>query len=95
MSREASKVGRLPEFFQNAIRIDIIFQWTTIRQDFLILAEDTVICSWISRDELTLKSGDTIIYDRHAQTFIFKKIAGKWKIIYQHDSGIPRIEKQE
>ena len=54
-----------------------VYKWATIRQDFLILAEDTVICPWVSRDELTLKSGDTIIYDRHAHTFIFKKIAGR------------------
>lgn len=40
-------------------------------------------------DANKLMPGDKITYDPHAYTMVFKKIAGQWKVIYSHDSGIP------
>jgi hypothetical protein len=69
------------------------YKWTTTHQDFIFLAKDIVICSWDVKDESLMKSGDKIIYDPHAYTMIFKKIAGQWKVFYSHDSGIAVTQK--
>jgi hypothetical protein len=69
------------------------WKWTTTRQDFIFLTKDIVICAWDGKDETILKSGDKITYDPHAYTLVFKKIAGQWKVIYSHDSGIPVTKK--
>ncbi len=67
--------------------------WTTTRQDFIFITRDNVICAWDGRNETILKSGDTITINPHAYTMVFKKIAGYWKIIYSHDSGVPVMAK--
>jgi hypothetical protein len=77
------------DFFNSATA----YKWTTTRQDFMVVSKDIVICAWDGKDETILKSGDKIIYDPHAYTFVFKKIEGQWKIIYSHDSGIPVTKK--
>jgi len=77
------------EFFNSATS----WKWTTIRQNFIVLSKDIVICSWDGKDETILKSGDKITYDPHAYTIVFKKIAGQWKVIYQQDSGIAVTQK--
>ena len=69
------------------------WKWTSTRQDFIFLAKDIVICAWVGKDETLMKSGDKITYDPHAYTLIFKKIAGQWKVIYSHDSGIAVTQK--
>jgi hypothetical protein len=68
-------------------------KWITTRQDFTFLTKDIVICAWDGKDETLMKSGDKIIIDPHAFTMVFKKIAGQWKVIYSHDSGIAVTEK--
>jgi hypothetical protein len=69
------------------------WKWTTTRQDFMFLTKDIVICAWDGKDETILKSGDKITYDPHAYTMVFRKIAGQWKAIYSHDSGIAVTRK--
>ena len=69
------------------------WKWTTTRQDFTFVSRDMVICAWDGKDETTLKLGDKIIYDPHAYTMIFRKIAGQWKAVYSHDSGLPVTQK--
>jgi hypothetical protein len=56
---------------------------------------DTVLKSLYNynKDGANLISGDKITFDPHAYTIVFKKVAGQWKVIYQHDSGIPVTEK--
>jgi len=68
-------------------------KWTTFRQDFIFITKDIVICAWVGKDETILKSGDKVTYDPHAYTLIFKNIAGQWKAIYSHDSGIAVTQK--
>jgi hypothetical protein len=46
-----------------------------------------------NKDEAASVPGDKIIFDPHAYTLVFKKVAGQWKVIYQHDSGIPVTQK--
>jgi hypothetical protein len=64
------------------------YKWTTIRQDFIFVTKDIVMCAWIGKDEAFWKSGDKMTCDPHAYTLVFKKIAGRWKLLYSHDSGI-------
>lgn len=78
-----------PDFFDSLTA----WKWTTTRQDFIFLTKDIVICAWDGKDETFLKSGDKITIDPHAYTMVFKKIAGQWKVIYSHDSGIPVTQK--
>jgi hypothetical protein len=78
-----------PDFFNSVIS----WKWTTTRQDYIILTKDIVICAWDGKDETTMKSGDKVTIDPHAYTMVFKKIAGQWRVIYNHDSGIPVTQK--
>jgi hypothetical protein len=54
-----------------------------------VLGKDAAICAWEGNDETILKSGDKILYDPHAITFVLKRIEGQWKVTYTHESGIP------
>ena len=62
---------------------------TTVHEEFKVIARTVVICVWEGKDENIMKSGDTLIYDPHAITFVFTKIADQWKVTYTHESGIP------
>jgi len=81
------------KFWMDSVESVTAIKWTTTRQDFTFVTKDIVICAWDGKDETTLKSGDKITYDPHAYTMIFKKIAGQWKAVYSHDSGIGVTQK--
>jgi ketosteroid isomerase-like protein len=40
-----------------------------------------------------MKSGDIVVYAPHVYTMVFKRIAGQWKVVWSHDSGIPVTHK--
>ena len=69
------------------------YQYTTLRQDFMVVDRDLVICAWVLKDEVINKSGDTIVYSQHPYTLVFRRIAGQWKVVWSHDSGVPVILK--
>jgi len=69
------------------------FKLATVRDEFPILTKDLVIYVWCGNDELTLKSGDKIKYDPDAQTFVFRKLDGKWKMVYLHESATITTQK--
>jgi SnoaL-like domain len=69
------------------------WKWTTTRQHFMVVNQDVVIGAWIGKDETIMKSGDTVLYDPHVYTLVFKRIAGQWKIVWSHDSGLPVTHK--
>ena len=75
------------------VRSATSYQWTTTRLDFLFMTKDVVICALDGKDEVIMKSGDRQTCDRHAYTMVFKKIAGQWKVVYSHDSGIVVTQK--
>lgn len=56
---------------------------------------DSALNNLYAKNENTLMSGDKITYDPHAYTLVFKKVAGQWRVIYSHDSGIPITQKTE
>jgi hypothetical protein len=82
-------VKNVPEAFKTMTA----YRWTTTRQDCLFMTKDMVICAWDGRDETIMNTGDRVIYDPHAITAVFKKIAGQWKIVYRRDSGTPVMQK--
>jgi ketosteroid isomerase-like protein len=61
---------------------------TTLKQEFRTLPGNAVVCAWCSRFAMTLKSGGQPTVD-FAVTFIFNKIDGHWKVIYQQTSALP------
>ncbi len=83
----------LKEFVPEWARSVTSFRWTTTRQDFIFITRDVVLCAWDGNDETVLKSGDKITFKPHAYTMVFRKIAGRWKMVYSHDSGVPVTEK--
>ena len=66
---------------------------TSIRGKRIYPANDVFVSTAVFKDETTLKSGDKITYDQHTFTLVYKKIAGSWKVIYSHASGIPVMQK--
>ena len=60
---------------------------TNVREDFVVLSKDIVICAWLGKAEVTLKSGDRMLFDPDAVMMVFKKIAGEWKIVSQQESA--------
>ena len=69
------------------------WKWTTTGEDLIVITKDVVIAAWVGKDETIMKSGDKMTCDPHAYTLVFKKIAGEWKVVYCHDSGIPVTQK--
>ena len=63
------------------------YKWTTYNQDFIVINKDIVVISWDGKNELLMKSGDTIKFDPSHYTWALKKIAGQWKVAYHHFSG--------
>lgn len=80
-----------PDFFNSVTS----WKWTTTRQDLIYVTKEFVICAWDGKDETIMKSGDKVTIDPHAYTMVFKKIAGHWKVIYSHDSGVPVTQKAD
>ncbi len=66
-----------------------------VREEYTVMTKDLVVCAWLGRQELTLKSGDKITTDPFGVTFLFKNIAGQWKVIYCHESGTYVTQKAE
>ena len=68
---------------------------STVREDFTVLSKDLAICAWAGKEEVTLKSGDKVLYDPDATTLIFRKIADQWKAIYSHESATIVTQKAD
>jgi ketosteroid isomerase-like protein len=62
---------------------------TTSSEYYRFLPGNTVICSWIGKFEMTLKSGEQLKNNKFGITYIFRKIDNKWKVIHQHASALP------
>lgn len=69
------------------------YHHTTLRRDFMVVNRDVVLCAWVLKDEVINKSGDTIAYSQHPFTLVFRRMAGQWKVVWSHDSGVPVILK--
>ena len=77
---------------------DIVNSATTVkivpsREDFTVMTKDLVVCAWLGKEEVNLKSGEKITIDPFGVTLVFKEIAGQWKVIYIHESGTTVTQK--
>lgn len=62
---------------------------TTRNQDILVLDPDTALVIWHGAIDLTQKDGSVLRADPYNATFLFKRLGGTWKIVFQHESGLP------
>ncbi len=62
---------------------------TTSSEYYRFLPGNTVICSWMGKFEMTLRTGAQLKIDKFGITYIFRKIDNKWKVIHQHASALP------
>jgi len=77
----------------DAVNTASSMEYLTVRADFTVLARDLVLCAWLGKGSIVLKSGGKAVYDPYAVTFVFKQIDGQWKVIHYHDSGTYKSEK--
>lgn len=60
---------------------------TTYHEKYRVFTKDIVLCTWIGKEEVELKSGGNLVFDPMAETLILQKIDGKWKVAYDHQSA--------
>jgi hypothetical protein len=77
-------------WFKSLSALDV----TTSREEFRFLPGGDVICSWLGKFDMTARSGGKLLIDRFGITFIFRKIDGQWKVIYQQSSSLPPVRGQ-
>jgi uncharacterized protein (TIGR02246 family) len=73
------------EFFQTVSGEKI----RTKSQDIRILDAGTAIMAWQGGYQTMMKDGTIVKSEAYAATFVFKRIGRDWKIIYDHESGLP------
>ena len=61
----------------------------TQRQEITVLGPDAALVAWHGALELTQKDGAVLRSDPYNVTCVFKRLGGAWKIVYQHESGLP------
>ena len=72
------------------------FRLTTFSDEIRILNPNTAIFSWAYGAEALLKTGEKDIVSKAGASFVFRKIGGKWKVVYYHEASVPpeRISKR-
>ena len=81
-----------PAYIKNTagyLRTCSAFRLTTKRGEVRILAPDIAVFAWSYRAEAVLKTGEKDVFDGAGASFVFKKIAGEWKVVYYHESSNP------
>jgi len=64
---------------------------TPASENFVFLTDNTVICTWQGKFEMTMKTGMKVKINKFGITFIFSKTDNSWKVIYQHSSALPPV----
>ena len=59
------------------------------RQEIAVLGIDAALVEWHGALELVLKDGAVLRADPYNASFLFRRMDGAWKIVYQHESGLP------
>lgn len=67
---------------------------TTVRDEFRFLPGEIVICAWLGKFEMTLKTGERLRIDKFGITFVFSKIDNHWLVMYQHSSALPPVQEK-
>ena len=66
---------------------------TTVKDEFRFLPGNIVICAWLGKFEMTLKTGGQPKIN-FGITFVFNKINNRWKVIFQHTSALPPAQEK-
>ena len=69
--------------------------WTPYKWECIIIAQDLAISSFVGKFEYTMKSGDKTTIDPIGWAYVWKKLDGQWKIIYENYSGVHVTQKAE
>jgi len=64
-----------------------------LREDFPIVTKDVVVYSFVSKSQIIYKTGDRMNVDNDAETYVFRKIDGNWKIVFVQYSGTVTKQK--
>jgi hypothetical protein len=70
-----------------------VVNWTPYKWECVIIAKDLAISSFIGKFDYIMKSGDKTTIDPIGWAYVWKKIDGQWKVIYENYSGIHVIQK--
>ena len=69
-------------------------KFAAVKEEFRFLPNNVVICAWLSKCEMTLKTGELSKFDTYGVTFVFSKINDHWKDIYSHESASPPVQER-
>ncbi len=69
------------------------FGMTTMHEDYPLVTENAVVYVWSGTSYVTNKKGATMTFNPDAETFLFRKIDGRWKIAFVHESGTMVAQK--
>ncbi len=61
---------------------------TTLRERFIVLGPDVVLWSWNGGVDVVRKSGPPVRIQPYSASFVLRRIAGRWQIVYQHESAV-------
>lgn len=64
-------------------------RFTTIREEFRVLAPDLVLHAWCYKVEGTGKKGSRFVIDTETASLLFRKVNGAWKIVFFQESASP------
>ena len=64
-------------------------RFTTIREEFRVLAPDLVLQAWCYKVEGTGKKGSQFVIDTETASLLFRKVDGAWKIVFFQESASP------
>jgi ketosteroid isomerase-like protein len=68
-------------------------KWTPIQWEFIVLSKDLAMSAGLGKVEMLMKSGDKMTTNPQVWTDVYRKFGNEWKIIYEHGSGTPVIQK--
>lgn len=78
------------EWFKSLAALKI----TTVKDEFRFLPNNIVLCAWLGKCEMTLKTGEQQKIDAYGVTLVFRKIDNQWKVIYSHESASPPVQEK-
>jgi hypothetical protein len=55
-------------------------------EQYVVLDEDCFIYLWLGKNEVFMKTGESVAYDEYAFTYGFRKVEGSWKLFFGHES---------
>jgi uncharacterized protein (TIGR02246 family) len=77
--------------FAGMYQVLTALKFTTFKDEFRFISENTVLCAWTGKCDATYKTGERATIETYAFTFVFKKLDDQWKVVYSHESASPPV----